>query len=213
MGSISDLGRKPGAWDQLRDEDPPETDLNYSKFVIYRDLQPEERSLDEAYRTWLEHKEGARRAHGARRAPGSYRKLARQFRWVERAEAYDDHVREHGREIRLQLEEELAVDWHKRREEQLERINTTTELALAMADKILRMPIAEKTVTTETNEDGVPVAITIIKPLRGCTPTAAVNLTRMAEELMDSAVAESTGEAGDIEGSVWEIAQEPGGDE
>lgn len=189
-------------WDKLKEE----TDLAYAAFVYYRDLPAVERSLDAAYRLWVEHRDGSQRAHGARRAPGGYRKRAKDLRWAERAAAYDKHIakiRSKAREKAIeQAAEEEAVDWFKRRRDQNEMLYELSQDMIAMAKKITSMPIVETEVDTEHG-------VTIVKPLRGATPTAAATLARTAEELTDKIVGEETGETGSSEGGVWTVAPDP----
>lgn len=187
-------------WDKLDEETGPA----YAAFTLYRDLPQEDRSYDAGYRAWLEHKEGASRAHGARRAPYSYRTRAKRFQWKERAAAWDQHLAVKVGEARERVieerAEEEAIDWFARRQELNLRLDKSAEKLIDMADRILALPVVE----TEL-QDGT----TIVKPIRGATPTAAATCLRTAEELTDKIVGEETGEAGTSEGGVWTVAPDP----
>jgi hypothetical protein len=80
--------RRP--WERMETE----TSKSFAAFSLYRDLGPE-RSIAEAYRQWVQ--------DSSKRAPQRFFVLwASEFRWRERAQAYDDHCE------RLKLKEREA---------------------------------------------------------------------------------------------------------
>jgi hypothetical protein len=74
----------PQPWERL----PEEPAAWWTKFVLFRSLGPL-RTLDEAYRAWA----GAEVPQGGQRcrAPGAWQRTSREFRWRERAAAFDLH--------------------------------------------------------------------------------------------------------------------------
>lgn len=70
------------------EQQPGETPKAYQAFCVYRDMGTK-RTLDGA------HQERARSAPGAhqgKRADGTWKRWSSQYRWVERAIAYDQHL-------------------------------------------------------------------------------------------------------------------------
>lgn len=81
--------RRP--WERLE----AESSKSFAAFCIYRDIGPE-RSISEAYRQWVD--------DSTKKAPQRFFTLwASEFRWRERAQAYDDHCE------RLKLKERDAA--------------------------------------------------------------------------------------------------------
>jgi hypothetical protein len=78
-------------WNRL----PGESTKAFSAFSAYRDLGSG-RSIVEAYR----HQRGTK---GATQAPGQWKRLAKRFRWSERAAAWDDY------QDQVKLEGQLAA--------------------------------------------------------------------------------------------------------
>jgi hypothetical protein len=86
------VSEKRKLWDQLDGEEQ----ADYDRFLLYRDTGPG-RSLDCTYLEWrLAHAtvngEGALApGENGCRAPGSWQRVAREFRWFQRARAFDVH--------------------------------------------------------------------------------------------------------------------------
>lgn len=73
----------PKLWSQLQDE----SDTAYIRFLIYRDLGPA-RSIDAAYAAH-QGEEAAKGSKRQQRAPGQWTNDSAQYRWPERARAWD----------------------------------------------------------------------------------------------------------------------------
>jgi hypothetical protein len=103
----------PKPYDQL----PGEPDRWYGHFRQFCDLGPS-RSLDRCYRQSQEERGDlpADPASAALRAPGSWKRIATQFDWVERAAAWDADRRQRNRQ---RLEETLNL-FHEAAQEALQ---------------------------------------------------------------------------------------------
>jgi hypothetical protein len=197
------------SWEQAL---PDETPKAWAAFCSYRDLPPEERGVDQAYRDQCaqsaELKGTGGRKKGTRRAPRHWWNWARRFDWLERAQEYDKHRAESRREKVKELEQEAAVDWFEKRQKLLEEIWDAEVLAVQRAKTILSLPVIETEV--KDTKDG---KVKVVMPVRGATLTAAVNALVRAEEVTSTIVAEQTGESGDVEGGIWTVAPDPEGED
>jgi hypothetical protein len=113
---IAELGERP--WERL----PAESAKAFAAFCAYRDLGPE-RSLNAAY--------------GEGRAPGHWSQWSSEYRWVERATAYDaylDAERRKVREAKLRALEERRFDLELRDQDRVERRLDKIEAKLDQAD-------------------------------------------------------------------------------
>jgi hypothetical protein len=86
----------PLPWQRQRGE----SSKAFGYFVLYRDMPSTERSVAAAYR----HKTGKT----ARQPPGWWTKLAQTWRWVERAQTFDDEQDRLFREASRKAIEEMA---------------------------------------------------------------------------------------------------------
>lgn len=141
--------RKP--WDRYARE----TDAAYTAFVIFRDLGPT-RSIVEAYRR---RKTGQVecRVH-AKQAGGGWNRWAGEFRWMERALAWDSHLQE---QRDLEYKRDMIREERRKRNLRIRCDKTTTKI-LSRIDTLLSWPISRRTV--EEHKDGKSVT-TIIEPV------------------------------------------------
>lgn len=123
------------------------------------------------------------------------RSLSAQWNWRERALAWEDYLAEQTRKATLKILEKDSEKWARRRVKLREDEFTTAERLLERANKILDLPLLETSTTTETRivkGEAVPVAITIIKPIRtsqrdaGSLARDASHLLRMSAEMETS---------------------------
>lgn len=92
----------------------------YQAFGIYRDMDPAERSLDVAWRTYAGQQESSKRA------TGRFTKWSTDYEWTERAEAYDAE-RERAR---LSAKGTDEIEAFRDRTRQLAAANTTAAIQL-----------------------------------------------------------------------------------
>lgn len=126
-------------WDRVEGESAKA----YAAFCKYRDLKPDRRSLNAAY--------------GGGRAPGYWAEWSSQFRWVERAAAYDAHLdelRRSERERRLRALEERRFAVELQNQERLEKRLQKME---ALLDKADQAPIVEVSTRKETEKVTIKV--------------------------------------------------------
>lgn len=88
-------------WD-IQAGEPPEW---FARFTVWLELGPQ-RTLDEAWRQWVRGTSEAKRS-GAKRPNSSWYEKSREWRWRERATAYDLDQRE--KRIRADEEERLEM--------------------------------------------------------------------------------------------------------
>lgn len=115
----------PNDWDRQPDETP----RAYQAFVLYRDLPPETRSLNTAWRS--------AKPDAGDRAAGTWTTWSTEHRWVERAAAYDEHVdseRLRARLVRIRQLEARRVDFELANQARLERRVARIEAVLDKAD-------------------------------------------------------------------------------
>ena len=154
------------AWGKL----PNESGRAYAAFCGYRDLGAE-RSIDGAYRAH-------RGASATVRAPGRWFQWSTRFAWVERAEAFDDHLASLDMARKQQAAEREAAQWAERRRLLRDRRWQVAQALLDKAESILRLPLVRTRLA-----DGV----TIVEPL-GVRVADAARLGQIANELGSQAV-------------------------
>ena len=89
---------------------PDETHAAYSAFTIYRDMNPDERSIHAAYRIRLRNL--GREPDSSKRATGAWCLWSTRNKWVARAQAYDlylDEVRRKRRKRQLERAQDEIV--------------------------------------------------------------------------------------------------------
>lgn len=110
----------------------------FDAFLCYLYLEPRERSID---RAWAD-SQGQHK--GNKRATGRWTAWSSEFKWVERANAYDDHL------AALQFVTRQELEMAKAREAVLRRENIQgleRELAETLIERVremLRLPITRK---------------------------------------------------------------------
>lgn len=125
------MSAEPDSPWQRRDD---ETTKAFKAFQFYMNLEANERS---ALRAWYEYAEWnwdktraeQERTNGKPRAPGFFRAWSSDYDWVERAEAWDNHLatieqRKREQEHRQKLEE------HRQQQEKFARVMRTQSVAL-----------------------------------------------------------------------------------
>jgi hypothetical protein len=149
---------------QLWERQTGEPTNAYRGFCLYRNLKPEERSIDAAWALWDASCRKTDSEGGAKspRAPRTFFRWSSRFKWVKRAAAYDDKMERaerHARELaRLKLVEERR-DW------EVEQFKFWTNLAKSL---IQRYEAAANLPSTETrhikrDEAGKMIEQTILK--------------------------------------------------
>jgi hypothetical protein len=141
----------------------------YAAFCAYRDLGPDSRSLNAAYA-------------GGGRAPGYWAQWSSEFRWVERAAAYDAHLddaRRRVREAQLQRLEERRFAFELRNQDRIERRVERIEANLDRADQA---PITD---VTQVKGDGDAAIRTKVK---GINLAGYARLVEVANKSAEQAV-------------------------
>jgi hypothetical protein len=123
---------------------PNESEQAYRAFLTYRDLGPD-RTTTEAYRL-SGGQDGSKR--GARQTCGRWNKWARDYRWDERAKAWDDHLQAQRDEVAAAE----AREWEERRRRAFREAYDDAQLLKAKARDILKMPLVRKE-TEEQDEE------------------------------------------------------------
>ncbi|HYG67586.1 MAG TPA: hypothetical protein VD838_08005 [Anaeromyxobacteraceae bacterium] len=88
---------------------PGETAQQFVGFVAYRDLLPQDRSIDKAYEVAT-----GRKLPRGERAPGYFGRWSSKNGWPERAAAWDGHVDEQRRRWREEAEKEEVQEMARR---------------------------------------------------------------------------------------------------
>lgn len=148
------------AWLRL----PRESPQAYEAFQAYLFQPAAERSIDRAY---LE--AGGHRG-GIKRASGRWRLWSQEHRWLERAQAYDDHLAAKGFLAEEEAAARRARDRDARREQLEEREWKLANAALDKLEKMLEWPHARRRV----EEDG---RVTVLEPFKW----NAASLARLLE--------------------------------
>jgi hypothetical protein len=159
------------AWDKR----PDESAAAFAQFQVFRDLGPG-RTLVAAYR---------RRTGKPTATPtGSYRKLARDFDWTARAEAFDSHL--DGERIRGSESEAVkaGITWERRRQDQLEKNWQISQALMKKAEQLAAMPITRIT----RSEDG---QVTVIEALPANTLRHAASVATAASNLAWAVIQEA----------------------
>ncbi len=181
-------------WERIRGQRNPyihgESRQAFHGFEHYRDLGSA-RSLVAAYNDHLIRCRG--RQCGAKRAPGSWSEWSINWRWVERAEAWDRHL-DSVRRAEMEAAERAEVEkWASIRREIREKEVALGRALIAKAEEMLKHPITvERRITEQTvAADGHTIVqyITIVEPARwnfstiGKYAEFASKLIRLAAEM------------------------------
>lgn len=152
------------------EETPGESVEAHRAFLAYRDI--------EAGRTL----EGARKALGK---GAGYRRLCERWssrwRWVDRARAWDDHLRRERDGVAAERERE----WERRR---LDAMESAWEDAQVLRDRARRM--MEFPLVADRVEDTATGRVTVVEPARWTFDTL-VRLVKVAAELEAAVLAEA----------------------
>lgn len=143
---------------------PDESARAYSAFCIYRDLGPD-RSLDLAWerrRALSEHG----KASGSARRPGHWAAWCQKYKWVERAEAYDDSIDEARRSAGAERRRQLREDRLRFEAEEQQRSQNRVRSADTILDKMAAAPLSEVTQVKYDKLSGKKT-ITKIRALNG----------------------------------------------
>ncbi len=135
----------------------------FDAFQHYLFLEPRERSLDKAFEQ-SQNQNGIKTvSKKPKRRPNQWGVWSQKFKWVERAQAYDDHLAA----AQFIGAQEVAMAQAKVRALERERITSLErELADALVERareMLRQPVVRK--TAEKNEDGKIIGY-IIEPMK-----------------------------------------------
>lgn len=161
---MSEPKRQP--WGRQRDEDGKlEPARWFARFEIYRHLGPE-RTIEEAWRRWRDRES---RGIKGKRPSRHWSAMSQEWRWKERAEAWDRFV---ARKANEELEQE-------RLRRQKEMIQWEWDAFCQLRERIeqmLRYPLAR---VTRPDEEGNP---TIIEPV-GWRQRDILGFAKVASEL------------------------------
>lgn len=140
-------------WERLGNE----SSKAFQAFCVYRDLGTG-RNLNASYRAFKQSAEAVR-------APGFWQEWSSEFRWVERASAYDDYMEAERRRVReseIRKLEERRFRFLMRNQERLEQ---RVEDADEMLEKAKKLPLTEVVskkqngvVVEQTRVRGIPIA-------------------------------------------------------
>jgi hypothetical protein len=144
------------------EREPNESSKAYAGFCAYRDLPPNERSIDAAYRLYSGGKNEGR--NGLKRAPGYFREWSKHHDWVMRARVFDDWREMIRREAVEKHDRQAELDREQRRDRLRDRQLALAEQAADQLAQMLKWPIQERTVE-QVDEQGRPVQVTL-KPAR-----------------------------------------------
>lgn len=117
----------------------------FAAFKVYRDLPPRDRSIDAAFFRASGDQSG--RKKGAKRAPTRWFEWSRRYDWVNRACAWDKHLRD--KELAAQ-EEAIAKDaelWAERQRQQREDEWTARTRLLEKINQMLQLPVVDQVIT------------------------------------------------------------------
>ena len=120
---------------------------------------------------------------GPRKAPGTLKRWAKQFRWKERAQAFDQNLDAVGDRAREAERANQATVLEQRRAAVAEvewRISQNLWLRL---DEMLQFPIGEATTETRVSEDGRTTTVIHHHPTTNWRPRDVAALARAASDL------------------------------
>jgi hypothetical protein len=117
-------------WNKLEQE----SSLWYSRFLLYRNIKPLERSYLKAYNLYQSQvQNGSNKLYN--HIPGTWEKVVSTYRWKERAEAYDAHIqaeRERNaailREMEQAEEQRLLTTGYAKKSKRIEELSSTVDL-------------------------------------------------------------------------------------
>lgn len=157
----------PEPWDRQQDEN----ERAFAAFVAYRDLGAE-RTVPDAYRQ-------AKRKPDAKQADGTWNKWAKQYRWRERALAWDRHLSGKAAIGAARVAEAEGEKWAERRRVALDHAFEAAERMLLRAFELSAFPVERVTV-----KDGH----TTVEPIGAHELRSATASATAAYELMMSVI-------------------------
>lgn len=166
---------------------PGESHRAFHCFAHYRDMGPG-RSLHKAYAEHIARCVG--RQGSIRRASGRWHQWSVDWRWHERATAYDAYLDQQRREAAIQAAKDEAIRWERERAAQRERELEAGKALVARATEMLRFPLAN--IEIRKGEDGI---VQEVHPARWSFESAArmfetaSKLIRLAAEMETSRAA------------------------
>lgn len=117
---------------------PDESSKAFRAFVAYRDLPPDERSIQRAYETAY-----GRELEDRGQIPGHMKRWCSGYDWVRRARAWDNERDRLAREAEIRADQEAIVAMRKRHIGVAQSMQTLA--AMALKDMIEKARIAEIT--------------------------------------------------------------------
>lgn len=160
------------------EQQPGESARAFAAFCIYRDLGAK-RSLNAAYQE---------QSGSTSTAPGTWTAWSREHAWVERAEAYDQHleqVRLAARDQRYRELESRRVDFEFENQDRLERRVRNIEKILDKADA---HPITDVTQEKETEHLGTAKVERSKTKVKGINFSGYARLSETASKLAREAI-------------------------
>lgn len=140
---------------QVWDQQPPESSVAYSAFLVYVNLGVG-RTVIDAYRIY-------RNKPQAENVDGSFNKWKNRFQWLPRAIAYDQWYRTRN----LLQQEEVILNSMAIRQEQSaglrDRMFNMADSLIEKAEKMLAFPLEE---ISRAEMDGGKTTIVTVKPIR-----------------------------------------------
>jgi hypothetical protein len=164
----------PNPWDKL----PDESEAAWRAFCHYRDTGPVERKLVRTYRFVYNQPK-------AKSATGFVLKWAKDNKWKERAEAWDNRLHAVKQASVERTVEAEAADWARRREQVRDEAWANADKLVKKAVEMLTFPLAtvERETAREEGPDGeIIVHKTIVNPAGWKMRDAPVML-KIAEDL------------------------------
>ena len=166
---------KERPWDRQKGE----TDKAFLAFTFFRNIPRAQRSVRESWRRYWEAKTGS--CGFDARAPGHWDAWSRKWKWIERANLYDDHLRAVEDKKRIEAIGEDAKVWAQRRLDQRQVEWELAELLADRARKMLAFPLQQQT----TLKDGKTVVINPVRWAARDIATFASLLGKLGRQAVD----------------------------
>lgn len=142
-------------WEQM----PHEIPKAYLAFCLYRNLGPRERTVRKAHELYRGMGVGSRKSAGL---PPYFNRWSSDYRWVDRARAYDVWMLEEVRRVEEDKLRDRAGVWAQRFDAQREQEWLQAEALLDKVDQMLAFPIS-RTTTVHEGKGGKRTTI-IVEP-------------------------------------------------
>jgi hypothetical protein len=108
-------------------QQPNESRQAFAAFCSYRDLDPSERSIDEA---WRKFKKGTKAAQKRNKADGTWRDWSTAHNWVERATAHDRHLQRVAQAAKEEQIREVISRGFALRHKRIEALDAVAQILL-----------------------------------------------------------------------------------